>query len=505
MSRFTTFCFTFDVTVAVERAFRRNAGAARFAYNQLLRLVTDALAKKQNGADVHVPWTGFDLINGFNRWKRSPEAGVDEVGSPGLPWRGEVLQEVFEEAAVDLGRALEAFRSHRTAGSKAAGFPRFKRRTDPHQSFRIRNEGRSGCRAAAIRVGDEGRPRTIRLPKLGVLAVREDTRKLRRMLAKGRARILFATVSRRAGGRWTRSPKGGANQARPILARSARPGVGPASDGPIPGRASSLNVEAESFHPARMHHVEEIRAPVGLDRGLQTFAVLADAGGHEVERLEAPRPLREAMPKLRRLSRAVARKQKGSQNRRRARERLARFHHRIGSVRRDFVHRASTRLAKTHGRLVLETLGTVALMQGRLARSLADSAWAMFARVLAYKVEWSGGTLSTACRYFPSTRRCSACGNVGDAVPLSERTFRCRRCGHEADRDVNAAANLAQYPGLSLQYVAAKQAETRNVCREESAGAWARPPRETVPDDAERAVWARRPRRAVLTATVNTL
>ena len=143
-------------------------------------------------------------------------------------------------------------------------------------------------------------------------------------------------------------------------------------------------------------------------------------------------------------------------------------------------------------------------MKGRLARSVADSAWAMFARVLAYKVEWRGGTLTMAHRYYPSTRRCSACGEIGEAVPLSERTFRCQ-CGHEADRDVNAAANLAQYPGLPLPYVAAKQAETRNVCREESAGAWARPTRETPLVEAERAGWARRPRRAVLIATVNTL
>ncbi|WP_373049002.1 zinc ribbon domain-containing protein [Vulgatibacter sp.] len=84
-------------------------------------------------------------------------------------------------------------------------------------------------------------------------------------------------------------------------------------------------------------------------------------------------------------------------------------------------------------------------------------------------------------------------------MPLAEQTFRCRSCGHEADRDTNAAACLAQYPGVQWPPVAAKQAETKNVCREESAGAWARPTRGTVLVEAERAS-ARRPRRAVLAA-----
>jgi putative transposase len=363
---------------------------------------------------------------------------------------------------VDLGCALKAFRSGRTAGGKPVGFPRFKRRSDSRQSFRVRNKAKTDGKVGDIGGGTAERPRSIRLPRLGLLGVREDTRKLRRMLAKGRARILFATVSHAVGGRWK----------------------------------VSLNIEAGSFHPARRHPADEVHRPIGIDRGLRTFAVLADAEGRELERIEAPRPLREGLRKLRRLSRAFARKQKGSQNRRRARERLARFHHRIGNVRRDFVHRASTRLAQTHGQLVLEPLCTIGLMQGRLARSLADSAWAAFARVLNYKVVWLGGTLLLADRFYPSTRRCSACGEVGEAVPLSERTFRCRRCGHEADRDTNAAANLAQYPGLSYASVAAKQAETRNVCREESAGAWASPTRETPLGEAERAVLARRPRRA---------
>ena len=452
MTRHTTFCFTLQPNAAQEQALWRHAGAARFAFNQSLRLVKNSIEAKRTDSLVRVPWSGFDLINSFNRWKRSPDAGVHEDGSVGLAWRSEVTQQVFEEAAVDLGRGLAAFSTSRKAGGRAAGFPKFKKRSGGWQSFRLRNKGRGD--GACIRIGGgEGRERTIQLPKLGDLAVRECTRRLRRMLKKGRARILFATVSHKIGGRWR----------------------------------VSLNLEAETFHPAARRPECTAREPVGIDRGLLTFAVLADAAGREIERIDAPRPLRRELRRLRRLGKAVSRKKKGSRNRYRARIHLAKLHQRIGNVRRDFVHRASSRLAQTHGHLVLETLSTAGLMRTRLARSLADHAWAMFASMLAYKMAWHGGTLTMADRFYPSTRRCSACGDIGEALPLSERTFRCHSCGHEVDRDTNAAACLGQYPGLSWPHVAAKQAETKNVCREGSAGAWGRPMRETRLGEAERA------------------
>src|SRR5690606_6278937 len=122
--------------------------------------------------------------------------------------------------------------------------------------------------------------------------------------------------------------------------------------------------------------------------------------------------------------------------------------------------------------------------------------------------------LTLADRFYPSTRRCARCGVVGEALSLSERIFRCSSCGHEADRDTNAAACLAQYPRIvdasasasgTGPHVAVKQAETQNVCGEDSAGTrsvWS--VRETVLYEAERTS-VQRPRRAVLYETVNTL
>ena len=161
-------------------------------------------------------------------------------------------------------------------------------------------------------------------------------------------------------------------------------------------------------------------------------------------------------------------------------------------------------LAKNHGHLVIEDLCTAGLLKTRLARSIADSAWALFANLLAYKTKWYASTLTVADRFYPSTRRCSACAHVGDRLDLSVRTFHCSRCGHEADRDTNAAANLASYPSSGWPHVAAKHAETTNACGEGSAGARLVAVRETALDEAGTAT-AERPSRAVVTDTVNTL
>jgi putative transposase len=461
VKRQTTFSFTLLPSGAVSEALKRHVGAARFAFNQALRLVRDALEAHRVDPSAKVPWSGFDLINSFNAWKRSEAAGVDEGGHVGLHWRDQVCQQVFEEAAVDLGRALGAFSDGRKGKRRGRrpGFPRFKHKSSARQSFRVRNK------SCSIRLGDEEAPRSLILPKLGQIAVREDTRKLRRMLRSGRAKVWFATVSHEAG-RWK----------------------------------VSLNVEAAPLHSELRHDERESAAAVGIDRGLSTFAVVADGEGKELERINSPRPLRRALPRLRKKSRALSRKQLGSRNRQRARQRLSRLHQRIGDVRRDFVHRQSSRLAKTHGHLVIEDLCTAGLMRSRLSRSIADSAWALFANMLRYKAAWYGATLTLADRFYPSTRRCSACGTLAERLALSERTFHCSSCGHEADRDGNAATNLALWPRL----VAAKHAETVNVCGETSSGVQAGPERETRLDEAERAS-ARHPRRVVSAKTVNTL
>jgi putative transposase len=428
MARYTTFRFCLDPTVEQCEVLARHAGASRFAFNQCLRIVKTALTHRKTDPGIPMPWTGFDLINAFNAWKKTADAGrvftVDSAGVAdttvtGLPWRREVCQQVFEEAAVDLGKGLSAWSDSRCGKRKGkrVGFPRFKKKIGDIPSFRLRNK-HPKARPATIRVG-ENRPRSVTLPGIGPIRVHDDTRRLRRMLAKDRAKILFATISRH-GGRWW----------------------------------ISLNVEAADLHVNHQHRTrpDDGGGWVGVDRGLSAFLVAATVDGTEVTRIsDAPKALSAGLKQQRRLSKSLSRKEKGSHNRKDVAARLGRHHHHVANVRRHFLHQVSNELVKTHDRLVIENLNVQGMLRNhRLARAISDASWSEFARILAYKQAWRGGQLVEADRWYPSTRLCPECGVVNREMTLADRVFTCS-CGHVADRDTNAAANLAHW-GHTHQY-----------------------------------------------------
>ena len=424
MSRHTTFKFCLDPTVEQHEVLARHAGAARFAFNQCLGMVKMVLSQRKTRPDVDVPWTGFDLINAFNGWKKTEDAGrvftVDTTGVAatvvtGLPWRAEVCQQVFEEAAVDCGGALAAWSDSRSGKrtGRRVGFPRFKKKTGVVPSFRLRNKHRKG-RPPAIRVGDHDRPRSITLPGIGLIGVHDDTRRLRRMLAKDRAKILFATITYRAGRWWV-----------------------------------SLNVEAADLHRAHIHEVRDQADSggwVGVDRGLSAFLVAAHADGTEVARIhEAPKALAAGMKQQQRLAKSLSRKQIGSHHHRDAAAKLGRHHRHVANVRRHFLHQVSNELVKTHDRLVIEDLNVSGMLQNRhLARAISDAGWGEFARIVGYKQAWHGGTLAVADRWYPSSKLCPARDAIRGDLTLADRVFTCG-CGYSADRDCNAAVNLARW------------------------------------------------------------
>jgi putative transposase len=424
MSRNTTFKFRLDPTDGQHAELARHAGASRFAFNQSLETVKSALTARKVHSDAHVPWSGFDLINAFNSWKRSEDAGrvfsVDAEGIvttvvTGLAWRADVCQQVFEEAAVDLGKGLKAWsdscRGNRRG--KRVGFPRFKKKSGAVPSFRLRNTHHKG-KPPTIRVGDNNRPRSVTLPGIGQIAVFDNTRRLRHMLSSGRAKILFATVTEHAG-RWR----------------------------------VSLNLEAADLHPAHQHPCrskEDRGGWVGIDRGLSAFLVAARVDGTEVARItDAPKALAGGLTRQRRLSKSLSRKQKGSHNRQDAAAKLRRHHSRVANIRRHFLHQVSNELVKTHDRIVIESLNVTGMMANRrLARAISDAGWAEFARLVKYKQAWRGGELVEADRWYPSTRLCPVCGAKNGNMTLADRQFNCG-CGHSADRDSNAATNLARW------------------------------------------------------------
>ncbi len=209
----------------------------------------------------------------------------------------------------------------------------------------------------------------------------------------------------------------------------------------------SITVEAPEFHPGMRHGPpSNDRGFVGIDRGLTTYLMAARADGTEVCRVFAAKPLSRSLPRLRHAARAASRTHPHSKNRRKAHAQLALIHARIADQRRDFLHRTSSELVKTHDRLCLEDLMVRNLMRNTsLARHIADAAWGRFHQMVAYKATWYGGELATAPRWFPSTKTCSRCGWTWAEMNLRDRLFRCQGCGLALDRDLNAAINLAAW------------------------------------------------------------
>jgi putative transposase len=197
----------------------------------------------------------------------------------------------------------------------------------------------------------------------------------------------------------------------------------------------SVSVEVDLPEPVR-----ESQAAVGIDLGVSTAATLSSG-----EKLPGPKALRAHLERLQRLSRWHSRKKKGSNNRRKSAMRLARLHARISSVRQDWLHQTTTRLAREFAVIGMEDLNVRGMMTNqKLARNIGDIGFHEFRRQLEYKSMLYGADLVTASRWLPSSKICSACGRISEELPLSLREWTCQ-CGAFHDRDINAARNLRRY------------------------------------------------------------
>lgn len=179
-------------------------------------------------------------------------------------------------------------------------------------------------------------------------------------------------------------------------------------------------------------------APViAIDRGITKL--LADSDGHFAEN---PRFYELGMKRLARAQRVVSRRKKGSNNREKAKYRVARLHQKVRRQRQHVLHVESARYTKNHGVVVIEKLNVQGMILSRLSRSIADVGWSTFANMLRYKLAWSGGTLVEVSAHY-SSQTCSKCGCV-DAASRSGKHFCCTSCGHVDHADLNAAKILKQ-------------------------------------------------------------
>ena len=315
------------------------------------------------------------------------------------PWGTVLSQNAAKYAIVDFGQAAESWGEYRRKvksgqrPGRQVGFPRFKRRKH-EQGFRADN--------GPDTVKVDGK--VVILPKIGRVAMVEELRFV--------GSIREVTVNRTAG-TWFACFCVEDGQEQP-----------PVKGGPT----------------------------VGVDVGVGTMATCSD--GTVVEN---PKPLASALRRLRRVDQAIARSRnvhgKSSHSNRREQlyARRRRLHARVVNVRNDNHHKATTAIAKSAGRVVVETLNVAGMMMNRrLARAIADAGMSGFLTKLEYKCAWYGAEFDKADRWFASSKLCCHCSWKNDDLTLSDREWTCGGCGVLNDRDANAAENLANWPGLSF-------------------------------------------------------
>lgn len=177
---------------------------------------------------------------------------------------------------------------------------------------------------------------------------------------------------------------------------------------------------------------------VGIDFGVTHLATLSTG-----ETIDNPRHAERQQRTLRVLQQRLSRAQKGSRRRARARHRLAVAHERIRNARQDTLQKLTTLLVKRFDTLYVEDLNLRGMVQNHaIARVLSDAAIGAAIRLLEDKAARYGKTVIRIDRFFPSSKRCSACRHVLDKLPLTVRAWICPTCGAAHDRDRNAALNL---------------------------------------------------------------
>jgi putative transposase len=350
--------FRFYPTPEQEQVLAQTFGCARFVYNYMLRVRTDAWLQRREKVGYH------ETSSLLTALKKDPE----------YAWLGEVSSVPIQQALRHLQSAFNNF------FAKRAQYPSFKSK-----------HGRQSATYAASAFKWDGKSLTLAKTK-EPLNIRWS-----RTIPKA-AKVTTCTVSKDPAGRYF---------------------------------VSLLCDDCVASKPAA-------QSKVGIDLGLTHFAVLSNG-----EKVAAPNVLRKYEKRLSLLQRRFSKKQKGSNNRTKARKKVARLHAKIADTRRDFLHKLSTKLISENQTIAVETLSVKNMQKNRcLSKAISDASWSEFLRQLEYKALWYGRELIGIDRWYPSSKRCNVCGHIESSMPLSKRHWTCPQCKTIHDRDTNAAINI---------------------------------------------------------------
>ena len=328
------------------------------------------------------------------------EGKIPQVTPAGYKKEYEWLKEVDSLALANTQLHLEAA-FKRFFDKTANRFPKYKSKHSSRQSYTT-NLVNGNIRIEGNR---------LRLPKAGMVKIR-----LHREPPEG-WKLKSVTVSMEAAGEYYAS----------IL-----------YEGPGDIRGAAMPGSENQTTGGGLQGREELRI-LGIDYAMQGLAVFSDG-----TRADYPGYYRKGQGKLGREQRKLSRCRKGSCNYEKQRRRVAKCHQKVRNQRKDYQHKLSREIADRYDAVAVEDIDMKAMSQGlHFGKSVMDNGFGAFLDMLEYKLESQGKKLIKIDRFFPSSKRCSCCGEVKKELALSERIYICR-CGMRMDRDVNASVNIRE-------------------------------------------------------------
>ncbi|RBR38059.1 IS200/IS605 family element RNA-guided endonuclease TnpB [Enterococcus cecorum] len=315
-----------------------------------------------------------------------------------FPFLKEVDSLALANAQLHLDKAYKNF-----FRDKSVGFPRFKSKKNPVQSYTTNNQN------GTVALIDN---KFIKVPKLKSLIRIKLHRQPKGM-------IKSATISRHASGKYYIS----------LLCKE------------------------------EINELPKTNSAIGIDLGITDFAILSD--GQKIDNNRFTSKMEKKLKReQRKLSkRALLAKNKGiplseAKNYQKQKRKVARLHEKVMNQRTDFLNKLSTEIIKNHDIICIEDLNVKGMLRNhKLARSISDVSWSSFVAKLQYKADWYGREIIKVDTWFPSSQICSECGHKDGKKSLDIREWTCPICHTHHDRDINASINILT-EGLRIQTLA---------------------------------------------------
>ena len=346
-----------------QELINKTIGCCRFVYNYYLNKKIELYKTEQKSINYNA--CANDLKNLKNQYE----------------WLKEVDSISLQQTLKDLDTAYQNFFRRIKNGEKEVGFPKFKTKKNPKQSYKTQNVNSN------IKIKNN----KIKLPKLGLVK-----------FANSRCfngRITSCTISKTNTGKYF----------------------------------VSVLVEEEIQELSQNNNV------IGFDLGVREYMTISDG-----EIINNPKILSKYEKKLIKLQRQLSRKKIGSNRYKKHSKKIAKLHEKIRNIRTDFLQKLSTRIIQENQLIISEDLNVKGMVQNhRLAKAINDVSWSEFIKMIEYKANWYGRTYHKINRFYASSQTCNICGykNV-DTKDLNVRKWVCPECGTNHDRDNNAAINI---------------------------------------------------------------